>query len=98
MKTIIPSIVLAFDLSGCGAVTNETLEKSSKSVAESTSGTETLKQASNSKVSETVFETLAWEDLLPEGEEQVLDKLYSCFLYTSPRPRDRKKSRMPSSA
>ena len=75
MKTII----LAFYLSGCGAVTNETLEKSSKSVAESTSGTEKLKQASNSKVSETVFETLAWEDLLPEGEEQVLDKLYSDF-------------------
>ena len=28
----------------------------------------------------------------------ILDKIWSCLLYTSPSPRDRQKSRMPSSA
>src|SRR5678810_1136625 len=28
----------------------------------------------------------------------ILDRLYHCLLYTSPSPRDRQKSRMPSSA
>ena len=27
-----------------------------------------------------------------------MDRLYNCLLYTSPSPRDRQKSRMPSSA
>ena len=30
--------------------------------------------------------------------EEILDKLYTCLLYTSPSPRDPKTSRMPSSA
>ena len=30
--------------------------------------------------------------------ESVLDKSLGCLLYTSPSPRDRQKSRMPSSA
>ena len=30
--------------------------------------------------------------------QQVVDNFNSCLLYTSPRPRDRQKSRMPSSA
>ena len=29
---------------------------------------------------------------------EELDKLYSCLLYTSPSPRDKHRSRMPSSA
>ena len=29
---------------------------------------------------------------------QAIDECYSCLLYTSPSPRDRQKSRMPSSA
>ena len=33
---------------------------------------------------------------LPKGSN--LNKLLSCLLYTSPSPRDRQKSRMPSSA
>ena len=37
-------------------------------------------------------ETIQWED----GNEYPLVKL--CLLYTSPSPRDRQKSRMPSSA
>ena len=32
------------------------------------------------------------------GSDAILDQLYSCLLYTSPSPRDRQKSRMPSSA
>ena len=31
-------------------------------------------------------------------EEKDIDKLKACLLYTSPSPRDRQKSRMPSSA
>ena len=52
---------------------------------------------------------LAWADASPEVgatvvlEEQrlsngVLNGFYTCLLYTSPSPRDRQKSRMPSSA
>ena len=32
------------------------------------------------------------------SEEDVASRLYDCLLYTSPSPRDRQKSRMPSSA
>ena len=34
----------------------------------------------------------------PKEEEQEALQYYSCLLYTSPSPRDRQKSRMPSSA
>ena len=42
--------------------------------------------------------------LLPAGElfykgcRRIVDQFESCLLYTSPSPRDRQKSRMPSSA
>ena len=41
--------------------------------------------------------------LTPEQERELAESLYyeqdlSCLLYTSPSPRDRQKSRMPSSA
>ena len=44
-----------------------------------------------------------WQEELPSDEEyaearQTLKRLGSCLLYTSPSPRDRQKSRMPSSA
>ena len=32
------------------------------------------------------------------GKTRVSDALYSCLLYTSPSPRDKRQSRMPSSA
>ena len=39
------------------------------------------------------------EDVLQNGRGTALsDIYYSCLLYTSPSPRDRQKSRMPSSA
>ena len=37
-----------------------------------------------------------WDD--PEKAQVVTSKLSRCLLYTSPSPRDRQKSRMPSSA
>ena len=36
--------------------------------------------------------------IAPEADEKIFDKHYNCLLYTSPSPRDRQKSRMPSSA
>ena len=33
-----------------------------------------------------------------KGMKEAADNLYICLLYTSPSPRDRQKSRMPSSA
>ena len=33
-----------------------------------------------------------------ESEFKLIDQLITCLLYTSPSPRDRQKSRMPSSA
>ena len=38
------------------------------------------------------------EDSLREFAEQYEEMYYNCLLYTSPSPRDRQKSRMPSSA
>ena len=31
-------------------------------------------------------------------DKEIMDQWYNCLLYTSPSPRDRQKSRMPSSA
>ena len=38
------------------------------------------------------------EDVSEHGERILVLEKYSCLLYTSPSPRDRQKSRMPSSA
>ena len=38
-----------------------------------------------------------WEDLVDAADELAQDTI-TCLLYTSPSPRDRQKSRMPSSA
>ena len=57
----------------------------------STSGKDELK----SIVSEGLyFESSGFEEV----EEQLLNSLGTCLLYTSPSPRDRTRSRMPSSA
>ena len=52
---------------------------------------------------EDVNEALDFEDVMYLRDEQKdledrIAQLYSCLLYTSPSPRDRQKSRMPSSA
>ena len=39
-----------------------------------------------------------WNVEKPEEIEAVLEAYAACLLYTSPSPRDRQKSRMPSSA
>ena len=36
--------------------------------------------------------------ILPPDEDEVIPRDLDCLLYTSPSPRDRQKSRMPSSA
>ena len=36
--------------------------------------------------------------LILESNKEKIDRINSCLLYTSPSPRDRQKSRMPSSA
>ena len=40
----------------------------------------------------------AWKRAYPRAIDQLKDKLWNCLLYTSPSPRDRTRSRMPSSA
>ena len=35
---------------------------------------------------------------VPESQQETLDKILACLLYTSPSPRDLSTSRMPSSA
>ena len=37
-------------------------------------------------------------DFMAENPDIEVNAIYSCLLYTSPSPRDRQKSRMPSSA
>ena len=34
----------------------------------------------------------------PAGDSLVINEAYTCLLYTSPSPRDKRQSRMPSSA
>ena len=43
-------------------------------------------------------EALAEIDNLSKAWEKEVSDMYFCLLYTSPSPRDRQKSRMPSSA
>ena len=48
-----------------------------------------------------IWEVLRYEMALKSvtsGEKYALNNNYTCLLYTSPSPRDRQKSRMPSSA
>ena len=43
--------------------------------------------------------SMGWNLAMQENvPERMLSRAYSCLLYTSPSPRDRQKSRMPSSA
>ena len=42
------------------------------------------------------FEAINWNRIEDQVDKDVWDRL--CLLYTSPSPRDRQKSRMPSSA
>ena len=38
------------------------------------------------------------EEIKKQEQKEAIKKLYPCLLYTSPSPRDRTRSRMPSSA
>ena len=63
-----------------------------------------LKLISDKKISASMAHQKLWPALLdqPQNPEQLADKLglllKDCLLYTSPSPRDRTRSRMPSSA
>ena len=46
---------------------------------------------------ERIVDNMSTEDLV-EYVSMDLDKYYDCLLYTSPSPRDKRQSRMPSSA
>ena len=56
--------------------------------------TPTFLQNPHALLSNNVFEV----ELAPEIQLFLLQPNYSCLLYTSPSPRDRTRSRMPSSA
>ena len=49
------------------------------------------------KTSQGVMNDLG-EEVLPKGKKYTIKMLNSCLLYTSPSPRDKRQSRMPSSA
>ena len=42
--------------------------------------------------------SLAFDTIYAEGQRRYVESLSTCLLYTSPSPRDRTRSRMPSSA
>ena len=67
----------------------------------------TVSYAEDDLVAKLVYKDVQKQDDLAEGEYATdgyqmlnlrLGKTYSCLLYTSPSPRDRTRSRMPSSA
>ena len=67
-----------------------------------------LKRFPDMNAAETIRATmrahLSRENLVKEAsffakdEQRAFERMYGCLLYTSPSPRDRQKSRMPSSA
>ena len=67
---------------------------------------ETAKKKKNVLEEQEILDVFAKEELTPEKLDQIydfldnkkVDVLKICLLYTSPSPRDRQKSRMPSSA
>ena len=72
-KSAIPCIVLALCFGACQPPA-KTETDSSVTATNTASKTDTKTQSA-----EADFETLAWEDLMPEGEDKVLDELYSEF-------------------
>ena len=42
--------------------------------------------------------TIEIAGIVAQGEEKIICQIIACLLYTSPSPRDRTRSRMPSSA
>ena len=44
------------------------------------------------------MDMIAADDSASQVSDKIKDILYACLLYTSPSPRDRTRSRMPSSA
>src|SRR5665213_1027767 len=57
-----------------------------------------VRRGLEAKISRAVYYQLADIAVAGEGEHRDQLGLWSCLLYTSPSPRDRQKSRMPSSA
>ena len=47
---------------------------------------------------EPLMDTMVDEGLWEQVQRKVIPKCLGCLLYTSPSPRDRQKTRMPSSA
>ena len=56
-----------------------------------------LASATNSVIVEPIAKRLGFKNIV-STEVEIIDEIYTCLLYTSPSPRDRQKSRMPSSA
>ena len=65
-------------------VTAEAFEQRARNLKEKAQSAQKLAQTSNQK--------------LKKSFDQAMDQVQNCLLYTSPSPRDRQKSRMPSSA
>ena len=61
-------------------------------------GKTTLNNIENGLVSPTLNQLEAIARALDVKMSDLYDSVYNCLLYTSPSPRDRQKSRMPSSA
>lgn len=69
-KTAIPCVMLAILLAGCGGANDK-----NAAAPESPYKTANAGMAAT----EGAFETLQWEDLMPEGEDERLEKLYTDF-------------------
>ena len=77
-KSAIPSIVLAGLLVACQPAATQT--ETAKATPSATKAQETItKVQETATTSKPTVETLVWEDLMPEGEDQILEKLYTEF-------------------
>eukprot|EP00828_Plagiopyla_frontata_P016282 TRINITY_DN2125_c0_g1_i2.p3 TRINITY_DN2125_c0_g1~~TRINITY_DN2125_c0_g1_i2.p3 ORF type:complete len:134 (-),score=38.44 TRINITY_DN2125_c0_g1_i2:24-425(-) len=101
---LVASIMAIGALTGCGGGnsadssskdTNKTAEKQTQKEKPAEKVEEKEKATEETAAQEKVFEVPV---TIVNGTDVEIAELYTCLLYTSPSPRDRQKSRMPSSA
>ena len=86
--SMVNSVIFRFDFSHFAKVDKETLIN--------------IEQFVNARIQEQLpleeNRAMPYDEALAQGATALFGEKYGCLFYTSPSPRDRQKSRMPSSA
>ena len=94
MRLTPPAALVAVSLvvTGCGVLSSATCDFAADDQIESILGETELETFNVERLDECTFTSVN------DPSQQVVVRVETCLLYTSPSPRDRQKSRMPSSA